>query len=301
MIDDPSDVDEDDDIIDPTYQPPSNIRTVIMSEDEPDDDETNDVAGPSNAPSQPPRRKPQFTRKDSGTGRREFNPGNTLWSENYDIGDPLKSPLRYFSLYFTEELLKTFANQTNQCYFRTTEKKLKTFLEEIRKFFGAFIVMANLGYPRISRCWAKATRIDRIADTISRNRFYKIRSNFHINSVAEPQPSNINKFWKDEPLIIAMRDACLMLPREEHCAIDKQMIPFTGRMPARQYVKSKPNLVGLKNFVLCGKSGKMLDFEIYQGAGTGVFEESKHLELGGSAVMHLAQTIAPKKNLQTLF
>ena len=88
-IDDLSDVDEDDDIIDPTYQPPSNdARTVIMSDD--DDDETNDVAGPSNAPSQPLRRKPQFTWKEPSAGRRGFNPGYTSWSENYDIGDPLE-------------------------------------------------------------------------------------------------------------------------------------------------------------------------------------------------------------------
>ena len=87
-IDDLSDVDEDDDIIDPTYQPPSNdARTVIMSDD---DDETNDVAGPSNAPSQPLRRKPQFTWKEPSAGRRGFNPGYTSWSENYDIGDPLE-------------------------------------------------------------------------------------------------------------------------------------------------------------------------------------------------------------------
>ena len=50
-------------------------------------------------------------------------------------------------------------------------------------------------------------------------------------------------------------------------------------MLARQYVKSKPNPVGFKNFVLCGKSGRMLDFEIYQGTGTDVPEESKHLGL----------------------
>ena len=95
-----------------------------------------------------------------------------------------------------------------------------------------------------------------------------------------------------------MRNACLMLGREEYCAIYEQMIPFTGRMPARQYIKSKPNPVGLKNFVLCGKSGRMLDFETHQGAGTGVPEESKHLGLGGSVVMRLAQTIAPNKNFK---
>ena len=51
------------------------------------------------------------------------------------------------------------------------------------------------------------------------------------------------------------------------------MIPFTRRVPAKQFVKSKPNPVGLKNIVLCGKSGRALDFEIDLGAGTGVPDE----------------------------
>ena len=62
-----------------------------------------------------------------------------------------------------------------------------------------------------------------------------------------------------------------------------------------------PNPVGLKNFVLCGQSGRMLDFEIYQGAGTGVPEESKHLGLGGSIVMRLAQTIPSNQNYKLNF
>ena len=83
--------------------------------------------------------------------------------------------------------------------------------------------------------------------------------------------------------------------------MDEQMIPFTGRMPAKQLFKSKPNPVGLKNVVFCGQSGRILDFEIYQGAGTGVPEESKHLGLGGSIVMCLAQTIPSNQNYKSYF
>ena len=138
-------------------------------DDKPDDDESNNVAGPSNASLQPPSRKSQFTWEKPGTGRREFKLGHTFWTENYKIGDPVESPLRYFSLYFTEKLLKTFADQTNQYYFRITGKEHKTSLKEMRKVFGASIVMVNLGYSSISRCWAKATRINRIANTISKS------------------------------------------------------------------------------------------------------------------------------------
>jgi len=46
------------------------------------------------------------------------------------------------------------------------------------------------------------------------------------------------------------------------------MIPFIGRIPAKQVMKSKPpSDVSVKNWVICGKSGRVLDFELYQGAG----------------------------------
>ena len=66
---------------------------------------------------------------------------------------------------------------------------------------------------------------------------------------------------------------------EEFSSADEQMIPFTGRAPAKQFVKRKPNPVGIKNFVICGKPGKAHDFELCQGKGTGIFEEHKNVVL----------------------
>ena len=79
------------------------------------------------------------------------------------------------------------------------------------------------------------------------------------------------------------------------------MIPFTGRVPAKQFIKSKPNPVGLKNLVVCSKSGRALDFEIYQGAGTSVSQDSKHLGLGASIVFRLAQTFPINQNYKLYF
>ena len=53
-------------------------------------------------------------------------------------------------------------------------------------------------------------------------------------------------------------------------SVDEQMIPLTGRMPAKQVIKSKSNPVGIKNWVLCGKTGRALDFELYRSTGTGI-------------------------------
>jgi len=79
------------------------------------------------------------------------------------------------------------------------------------------------------------------------------------------------------------------------------MISFTGKATTKQFNKNKLNQVGLKNFALCGKSGRMIYFEIYQGAVEQAYQINRSIfERGRSAVMHLAQTIysiQPKSQL----
>ena len=58
-----------------------------------------------------------------------------------------------------------------------------------------------------------------------------------------------NIYWKVAPIIDAVRNACITLPPEENNSINEQMIPFQGRVPGRQYVKNKPNPVGVKLLV----------------------------------------------------
>ena len=59
----------------------------------------------------------------------------------------------------------------------------------------------------------------------------------------------------------------------------------------------------MKNFVLCGKSGRALDFELYQGAGTGIPEKYKKLGfgLGASIVLRLSETVPKQINHNIVF
>ena len=72
-------------------------------------------------------------------------------------------------------------------------------------------------------------------------------------------------------------------------------------MPAKQFSKNKPNPVGLKNFVMCGKSGRAHDFELYQEKDTGISAEHKYLGLGGSIVMRLPEGITKHENFKLFF
>ena len=203
--------------------------------------------------------------------------------------------------YFPSELFEKFATESNIYCMRETGTNLNTTPAEIQKFFGINMLMGNVSLPRIRMYWQPATRIDRVADIMPVNRFFLIRQYINAVSAREPPKTNKDKFWKIAPVIAAVCKACLQLPGEEFSSIDKQMIPFTGRMPAKQVMISKPTPVGIKNWVMCGKSGRVLDFEIYQGAGTGIPLECKALGLGAAVVLRLSETIPKEKNYKLCF
>lgn len=69
----------------------------------------------------------------------------------------------------------------------------------------------------------------------------------------------------------------------------------------KQVIRGKPTPVGMKNFVHCGTSGIVYNFMVYQGKGTGVREQDKHLGLGGSVVMKLTETLPRNQNYKVCF
>ena len=135
------------------------------------------------------------------------------------------------------------------------------------------------------------------------NGFFKIRKKIFILCLQKILRKAINsyKFWKVALVIQAVRNGCINLPREEFCSVDEQMIPFTGRMPTKQVIKSKPTFVGVKNWLICGKSGGVLDFELYQAAGTGISSEYKTMGLGAAVVLRLADSVTKNKNYKLYF
>ena len=117
-------------------------------------------------------------------------------------------------------------------YFRRTERKLGTTDTEWRKFFGICIQMGNLKYKRLRMYWEPSFRVTSIVDVIPRNRFLTLMTSLTATSEENPPANNTNKYWKVEPVVEYVRNACRSLSPEEFNSVDEQMIPFTGRIPA---------------------------------------------------------------------
>lgn len=132
---------------------------------------------------------------------------------------------------------------------------------ETRVFLGLQLAVGTLKYPRLRMHWEEKYRIP-MFDQMSRNRFFSIRNNLEIPN------NNTDRFIKVRPVFDAIRNRCQQIPVEEYVSIDEQMVPFTGKLDVKQYVKGKPTPYGIKIYCLCGKSGILYDFIIYQGSST---------------------------------
>lgn len=75
-------------------------------------------------------------------------------------------------------------------------------------------------------------------------------------------------------MLDSVRKMCSQLILEENLCIDEQMVPFTGNLNIKQYVKGKSYPWGIKNYCLCGKSGITYDFLFYQAKETGLDEQN---------------------------
>lgn len=209
-------------------------------------------------------------------------------------------PCEYFSRYFNEEMFEEFARCTNLCALQSNGILLKTTANEMKTFFGMLMIMGTLKFPRIRMYWQAATKIPSVSEAMPVNRFFKLRSALHITEPTPP-PLPTGKFWKVQPVIDAVRRRCQELPPVEINCIDEQMIPFTGHVAAKQFMKNKPNPEGIKLFIRCSSDGVAHDFELYQGKGTGTSLEHKHLGLGGSIVMRLIKNLPKLMNFKCYF
>lgn len=151
----------------------------------------------------------------------------------------------------------------------TKGKEFKATANEIKVFYGAQALIGVIKYPRLFMYWQGGIALELVSIAITRDRFLSILTHLHYVDVNNRPPKNKSRFWKIQPLIESVRNACRNIPRSIGLySIDEEMVSFTGRCPYRQFVKYKPCPVGLKNFVITTSTGMVLDFELYQGAET---------------------------------
>jgi len=123
--------------------------------------------------------------------------------------------------------------------------------------------------PSMDDYWKTGTRINQIADIMSRDRFKMIRSYLHFQD-NEAETENTDRFHKVRPLLKHLRQQFLKLPETPVQSVDEVMIAYKGTRAGnlRQYIANKPDKWGFKFFARASADGIIHDLIPYQGATT---------------------------------
>lgn len=164
----------------------------------------------------------------------------------------IPSPLHYFNRYFSDNDFEQMALYTNMyAHQNISSWKKNTDKYEIRRFIALHILTGCLNFARLSMYWDTFIGLNVFINNMPRNRFYALRSNFHVVDNLKIPPGNKNKnfqfkptkdrFVKVRPMFDCVLKRCKELVKERNLSIDEQIVPFTGRLNVKQYCKGKPN------------------------------------------------------------
>lgn len=211
------------------------------------------------------------------------------------------TPMKYFKLFISDEMTRYIAEETNVYATQKSGNSVNTNSSEIEQFFGIHIMSGVIKVPSYRFYWTQHSRIEKIADVMSRNRFDKLRSYIHFvnndNLLPRDDP-NHDRLFKIRPFVTALKENLKKMEIEENLCVDEIIIPFKGRSSLKQYVKNKPHKWGIKVFAITSSSGILHDFEIYIGKGT---VTDINLGISGDIVLRLAEIVPNHKNYKLAF
>ena len=123
-------------------------------------------------------------------------------------------------------------------------------------------------------CWSidPDLRCDAFCETMSRNRFFEIKSFIH---TADNQYLSESRMAKVEPLYDLLNKKIQQFGIvQEDLSIDESIVSYYSRHSCKQFIRAKPIRFGYKLWVLASATGFPYKIEIYQGKSTGDTDES---------------------------
>lgn len=193
--------------------------------------------------------------------------------------DGLTTPLQYFTLFVTEEIMNEFVRVTN-IYGSSKEhnkehtKFRKTDITEMRKFFGLIMYIGLVRVPSLVQMWADCIiHQPFVASVMSRNRFMELQKYLHFVDASTITPTEREKrnksdgFW---PITTLLEKLAILFQQYYRCGqdfnIDEQCILMKGTHRCKCFNPNKPNKFHFKLFCLnCSSNGYQLNMFMYQG------------------------------------
>jgi len=97
-----------------------------------------------------------------------------------------------------------------------------------------------------------------------------------------------DRFAKVRPLYNMLNERCLTFrPIDQYMSVDETMVPYFGRHPTKQFIRSKPVRFGYKLWSLATSGGYVIQFEPYGGGAKEKSQKQLDFGLDGSVVLDL--------------
>lgn len=206
-------------------------------------------------------------------------------------------PTDFFLTFLDDDIISNIVFQTN-LYSNQKQRNIKPISkEEFYGFLGLNMLFSYHRLPRIRNYWSSDIdySVSVVPDTLTRNRYFQILGNLHINDNEAIPKQNTDRLYKIRPLIDKLNKnfQSLRMPNQVQ-SIDESMILFKGRSAIKQYNPLKPIKRGYKLWCRSDMSGYMYEFEVYQGKDDSEF---KRFGLGGSIVQKLTKSLVNKNHI----
>lgn len=243
-------------------------------------------------------------------GEAKFSKFNWTLSDGYKppIGHKPTTPLEYFQLFFTDELMQEIVNETNRFaaekIAKVTPLRKKSMwttwkevtLPEFKAFVGCLINMAMNHKPEIedffSTDWVDYQPF--FKEIFSRERFLQIFWNLHVcPPPTGPIAGTLSRSGKVRNVVLYLDKKFreYYIPKSK-VSVDESTVGFKGKIIFKVYNKDKPVKWGIKIYVLSeSDTGYICCLEPYFGKATTERMERQDLGVTSRIVLHLVNKL----------
>src|SRR5690606_16522331 len=133
-----------------------------------------------------------------------------------------ETPYEFFRYFWSEDLFEKIACQsTLYSTQKSPENPIKVTAGDVRQYFGICIFMSVVKMPSIRSYWDAVIGSDIVRNTITCNRFEKLRSVIHFNDNVED--TQVDRLYKIRPVVDHLRERFLSVPKEKALSLDEQL------------------------------------------------------------------------------
>lgn len=159
--------------------------------------------------------------------------------------------------------------------------------------------MSVITQPEIKGYWSAETRDERVANCLTRDRFFEINRCLHFvdnNIIGE----NNDRLRKIRPFLEKVQESFIqyVAPGTVN-SVDEMMVPFKGRSCLKNYMAQKPHKWGFKFYCIADVSGYVRRFFV-SGDTCHIKLDEEHKEacgISGQTVLDLTQDLPPGVDL----